>query len=82
MTPFEYSVDQRGVVWYGDGATVTEAHGQGDEARRLRGMIRLRTWRANSNGSNSTPPTWTTRRGDQTQELDQAYDRFTASSDA
>ena len=24
-TPFEYSVDQRGVVWYGDGATVTEA---------------------------------------------------------
>ena len=43
VTPFEYSVDQRGVVWYGDGATVTEAaHGQGDEARRLRGMIRLR----------------------------------------
>ncbi|MDC0729581.1 N-6 DNA methylase [Bifidobacterium adolescentis] len=28
VTPFEYSVDQRGVVWYGDGATVTEAaHG-------------------------------------------------------
>lgn len=43
VTPFEYSVDPRGVVWYGDGATVTEAaHGQGDEARRLRGMIRLR----------------------------------------
>lgn len=43
VAPFEYSVDQRGVVWYGDGTTVTEiAHGQGDEARRLRGMIRLR----------------------------------------
>lgn len=42
-TPFEYTVDERGVVWYGDDQTVVEAaHGDGDDAERLRGMIRLR----------------------------------------
>lgn len=79
VTPFEYSVDQRGVVWYGDGATVTEAaHGQGDEARRLRGMIRLRDLarelqRLELDPAHVDDPAVETKR----KELDQAYDRFT-----
>lgn len=79
VTPFEYSVDQRGVVWYGDGATVTEAaHGQGDEARRLRGMIRLRDLARELQCLELDPahvddPAVETKR----KELDQAYDRFT-----
>lgn len=79
VTPFEYSVDQRGVVWYGDGATVTEAaHGQGDEARRLRGMIRLRDLarelqRLELDPTHVDDPAVETKR----KELDQAYDRFT-----
>lgn len=79
VTPFEYSVDPRGVVWYGDGATVTEAaHGQGDEARRLRGMIRLRDLarelqRLELDPARVDDPAVEAKR----KELDQAYDRFT-----
>lgn len=79
VAPFEYSVDQRGVVWYGDGITVTEiAHGQGDEARRLRGMIRLRDLarelqRLELDPARVDDPAVETKRV----ELDQAYDRFT-----
>ena len=79
VTPFEYSVDPRGVVWYGDGATVTEAaHGQGDEARRLRGMIRLRDLARELQRLELAParvddPAVEAKR----KELDQAYDRFT-----
>lgn len=79
VAPFEYSVDQRGVVWYGDGTTVTEiAHGQGDEARRLRGMIRLRDLarelqRLELDPARVDDPAVETKRV----ELDQAYDRFT-----
>lgn len=79
VAPFEYSVDQRGVVWYGDGATVTEAaHGQGDEARRLRGMIRLRDLarelqRLELDPARVDDPCVEAKRA----ELDRAYDRFT-----
>lgn len=79
VAPFEYSVDQRGVVWYGDGITVTEiAHGQGDEARRLRGMIRLRDLarelqRLELDPARVDDPAVETKRV----ELDRAYDRFT-----
>ena len=79
VTPFEYSVDPRGVVWYGDGATVTEAaHGQGDEARRLRGMIHLRDLarelqRLELDPARVDDPAVEAKR----KELDQAYDRFT-----
>lgn len=79
VAPFEYSVDQRGVVWYGDGTTVTEiAHGQSDEARRLRGMIRLRDLarelqRLELDPARVDDPAVETKRV----ELDQAYDRFT-----
>ena len=79
VAPFEYSVDQRGVVWYGDGTTVTEiAHGHGDEARRLRGMIRLRDLarelqRLELDPARVDDPAVETKRV----ELDQAYDRFT-----
>lgn len=79
VTPFEYSVDPRGVVWYGDGITVTEAaHGQGDEARRLRGMIRLRDLarelqRLELDPARVDDPGVEAKRA----ELDQAYDRFT-----
>ena len=79
VTPFEYSVDPRGVVWYGDGVTVTEAaHGQGDEARRLRGMIRLRDLarelqRLELDPARVDDPAVEAKR----KELDQAYDRFT-----
>lgn len=79
VAPFEYSVDQRGVVWYGDGTTVTEiVHGQGDEARRLRGMIRLRDLarelqRLELDPARVDDPAVETKRV----ELDQAYDRFT-----
>lgn len=78
VAPFEYSVDQRGVVWYGDGATVTEAaHGQGDEARRLRGMIRLRDLarelqRLELDPARVDDPCVEAKRA----ELDRAYDRF------
>ena len=78
VAPFEYSVDQRGVVWYGDGATVTEAaHGQGDEARRLRGMIHLRDLARELQRLELDPglvddPAVDAKRA----ELDQAYDRF------
>lgn len=79
VAPFEYSVDQRGVVWYGDGITVTEiAHGQGDEARRLRGMIRLRDLarelqRLELDPARVDDPCVEAKRA----ELDRAYDRFT-----
>ena len=79
VAPFEYSVDQRGVVWYGDGTTVTEiAHGQGDEARRLRGMIRLRDLarelqRLELDPARVDDPCVEAKRA----ELDRAYDRFT-----
>lgn len=79
VAPFEYSVDQRGVVWYGDRTTVTEiAHGQGDEARRLRGMIRLRDLarelqRLELDPARVDDPDVEAKRV----ELDQAYDRFT-----
>lgn len=79
VAPFEYSVDQRGVVWYGDGTTVTEiAHGQGDEARRLRGMISLRDLarelqRLELDPARVDDPAVETKRV----ELDRAYDRFT-----
>lgn len=79
VAPFEYSVDQRGVVWYGDDATVTEAaHGQGDEARRLRGMIRLRDLarelqRLELDPARVDDPCVEAKRA----ELDRAYDRFT-----
>ncbi|MCM0690978.1 SNF2-related protein [Bifidobacterium sp. M3-N-101] len=78
VAPFEYSVDQRGVVWYGDGTTVTEiAHGQGDEARRLRGMIRLRDLarelqRLELDPARVDDPLVEDKRA----ELDRAYDRF------
>ena len=80
VAPFEYSVDQRGVVWYGDGTTVTEiAHGQGDEARRLRGMIRLRDLarelqRLELDPARVDDPDVEAKRA----ELDRAYDRFTS----
>lgn len=80
VAPFEYSVDQREVVWYGDGATVTEiAHGQGDEARRLRGMIRLRDLarelqRLELDPARVDDPDVEAKRA----ELDRAYDRFTS----
>lgn len=81
VAPFEYSVDGRGVVWYGDGTTITEvAHGQGDEARRLRGMIRLRDLVRDLQRMELDPGLV----DDDTQveakraELNQAYDRFTA----
>lgn len=57
VAPFEYSVDQRGVVWYGDGTTVTEiAHGQGDSRRAPRtspgsGMRRRRAWARSSSSA-------------------------------
>ena len=80
VAPFEYSVDPRGVVWFGDDATVTEiAHGQGDEARRLRGMIRLRDLARELQRFEldpalvDDPDTVEAKRA----ELDQAYDRFT-----
>lgn len=78
VAPFEYSVDQRGVVWYGDGTTVAEAaHGQGDEARRLRGMIHLRDLARELQRLELDPglvddPAVDAKRA----ELDQAYDRF------
>lgn len=78
VAPFEYSVDQRGVVWYGDGTTVTEiAHGQGDEARRLRGMIHLRDLarelqRLELDPARVDDPLVEDKRA----ELDRAYDRF------
>ena len=79
VVPFEYSVDQRGVVWYGDGSTVTEAaHGQGDEARRLRGMIRLRDLARELQRLELDPALVDDPRVEAARtELDRAYDRFT-----
>jgi N12 class adenine-specific DNA methylase len=78
MAPFEYSVDPRGVVWFGDGTTVTEiAHGQGDEARRLRGMIRLRDLARELQRLELDPGLVDDPRVEaKREELDQAYDRF------
>lgn len=40
---YEYTVDDAGVVWYGDATTVEPvAHGQSAAARRLRGMVAVR----------------------------------------
>ena len=80
VSAYEYTVDARGVIWYGDDNTVVEAgHGDGEDARRLRGMIRLRDLARDLQRLELDPAlldeaTVEAKR----RELNQAYDEFTA----
>lgn len=79
LASYEYTVDRHGVVWYGDDAIVTDvAHGDGKEARRLRGMIRLRDLVRGLQSLELDPDADDASIESVRQELNQEYDGFAA----
>lgn len=78
VTAYEYTVDDRGVVWLGDDMTVEPvAWGDGDAAQRLRGMIRLRDLTRELQALELDPNQTDDAAIDaKRMELNEAYDRF------
>ncbi|WP_346428278.1 LPD11 domain-containing protein [Bifidobacterium sp. SO1] len=78
VTAYEYTVDDRGVVWLGDDTTVEPvAWGDNDTAQRLRGMIRLRDLTRELQALELDPNQTDESAIDAKRaELNDAYDRF------